>query len=131
MEKISKENLQPNCVYAVQFIDEKSQKQRGLIMVSAKGKVWRSWNIAEPNQWMECEVELTQKPRIYPCTEMERQFAHNALDAQAQRAHNQALLNVINRQKRELNYYRTDKWHGVAEKVNKTFNGGGYRDEEE
>lgn len=130
MEKISKDKLEPNKVYAVQFVTN-SHKERGVIMVNAKGKIWRSWNICERNQWTEKEIALTPKHSIYPCTEMERQFAHEALNALSQRCHNQTLLSIMRRQKRELHYYRTDKWHGVAERVNKTFNGGGYSHEEE
>lgn len=131
MGKILKENLEPNSVYAVQFTDSKSRKYRGIVMTNAKSRIWRSWNIIESNQWMEQEVTLTSSHNIYPATEMEQQFAYNTLTAQSVRAHCQTLLNTLRRMKRELHYYRTDKWHNVAEKVNKTFNGGGYRDEEE
>lgn len=121
MATINKDNLEPNKVYAVQFIGENSQKQRGIIMTDVKRKVWRSWNIAESAQWIESELQLTSKHRIYPCTEVERQFAYNTLNAQAQRSHNQKLLDTLKAQRAELQKYRHNPWHQMVERIRTFF----------
>lgn len=119
--EIKKEDMSWNFVYAVQFTTGSSEKHRGIVMTNAAGKVWRTWNVAEREQWIEKEVHLTKSHHVYEATAMEEQFAHMALDAQVQRGHNQKLLKQCKLMKKQLIYFNTDKLHHMAERINKLF----------
>lgn len=127
MKELSKGQLNVNSVYAVQYVvDEKKYpgrcaKQRGLVVTDASGKIFRSWNIVRPDQWVEGNVELYKKHKVYPATEMEEQFARDSheRDTYKMRCHKMADMNA--EQRKQLDYYTTDKWHKVAERVNIAF----------
>lgn len=121
------EQLAPCGIYSAVFIipidlvpewQAKTQEQWGIVQLDAQKRIRRSWNVAAPQMWSTEEVEL-KDVKIYPSTQMERQFADISEEARNSTVKLEKLMQQLSTMKSRIHYYETNAMHRLAERFNR------------
>lgn len=119
--------LKPNGIYAVrqllptEVMEEwgvTSNEQWGIIMLDVQCNVRRSWNFIQHNLWSTVTFPLDTL-KIFRTSEQERQFAMEAETSQSYAVKLQQSAVRITNLQRDLDYYHRNRWHRLADRINK------------
>lgn len=121
--------MKPNYVYAVRHILPKEMQEEwgvttqevwGIIQLGANKEVRRSWNVAAPGTWSVDDVKLADVA-VFKASLMEQQFAYASENEFSYTTKCQQLALRNTDLQRKVDYYKSNSWHKVAERLNRFF----------
>lgn len=121
--------LKPNGIYAVRHVlpvevmkawHVGEQVQWGIVVLNASFGIRAHYHVTRPYEWSDEQIKL-EDVQLYKSSQLERDFAFAYDTATSMTTKCQQLTLRLTNAQRKVEYYATNTWHKVAERLARFF----------